>query len=100
MFAEVYEEKNRKNPDYLWNGKFWDLKTITSEKAANTAIKRCQSQIKNNPGGVMLDFRDYNFSDELLTEVINKRMQWYKDDAGDVMIVSKGKIYKILRYKK
>lgn len=48
----------------------------------------------------MLDFRDYDFSDELLIEVINKRMQWYKDNAGDVMIVSKGKIYKILRYKK
>lgn len=99
VFEEIHENK-RKNPDYLWNGKLWDLKTITSEKAANTAIKRGQNQIKNNPGGVMLDFRDYDFSDELLIEVINKRMQWYKDNAGDVMIVSKGKIYKILRYKK
>lgn len=99
IYEEIHEEY-RKNPDYLWNGKLWDLKTISSEKAANTAIQRGMKQIKNNPGGIMLDLGDNEFSEELLTQVISKRMNWYKDSVGDIMIVSRNKIFKILRYKK
>lgn len=97
---EKYEFEGQKNPDYLWNGKLWDLKTLSSEKAANTAIKRGLTQIKDNPGGLILDLRENDFSEDLLVDVINKRMTWYKDNVGDIMIISKKTIFKILRYKK
>ena len=99
---QVLEEKKIKgqpDPDFLWNGKLWDLKTISSEKAANTAIQRGHKQIKSNPGGVMLNFNNYNYDYDKLINVINDRMKWYYGTT-DIMIVKDGKIKKILRYKK
>lgn len=93
--------KGEKRADYLWNGKLWDLKSVTTEKAANTAIKRGMRQIKTNPGGIILDYRKNYFSLEVLQPVIEKRMQWLADGTGaDIMIVSRSKVVKLLRYKK
>ncbi len=87
-----------KMPDYLWNGKYWELKTITTEKAADSALRKALKQIENNPGGIVLDFKkeekDFNF----LLEIIDSRMQRSKVH-GDIMIISDNKI-KIYRYKK
>ena len=47
---------NKKTPDYLWNGKYWDLKSISTEKAADSAIRYGVKQIQANPGGVILDY--------------------------------------------
>ncbi|WP_311492941.1 hypothetical protein [uncultured Megasphaera sp.] len=44
-------EQNKKTPDYLWDGKYWDLKSISSEKAADSAIRHGLKQIADNPGG-------------------------------------------------
>lgn len=93
--------KGEKRADYLWNGKLWDLKSVTTEKAANTALKRGLAQIKTNPGGIILDYGEIDFSMTQLQTVIDKRMQWLAEGSGaDVMIVSRGKAVKILRYKK
>ena len=93
--------KGEKRADYLWNGKLWDLKSVTTEKAANTAVKRGLAQIRANPGGIILDYGKKAFSIEYLQAVIDKRMQWLADGCGaDIMIVSRGEAAKILRYKK
>ena len=47
----VYQTKS---PDFLWLDKYWDLKTITSEKAADSAIRHGIKQISSNPGGIIL----------------------------------------------
>ena len=91
----------QKTPDYLWRGKLWDLKTASTEKAANTAIKRGLAQIKPNPGGVILDYGDYEVATEELMRVVDKRMQWLSDGAEvDIMIVKKKEVVMVLRYKK
>lgn len=84
--------------DYLWNGKLWDLKTTTTEKAANSAIRKGLKQIRDNPGGIILDYKDCDISVDSLCKVIDMRMQWYNESAVDIMIVNKGKTVKILRY--
>ena len=90
-----------KTADYLWNDHLWDLKTVSTEKAANTAIKRGLSQIKLNPGGIILDYGDIDISIEELLKVIDKRMQWLSEESGaDIMVVRSGDVIKILRYKK
>lgn len=45
------------NPDYLWNGKIWDLKTLTTDKiyTLKKSIKYGVEQIAENPGGVIVD---------------------------------------------
>lgn len=55
LLAAVNKE-NKKTPDCLWNGKYWDLKSISTEKAADSAIRYGVKQIQANPGGVILDY--------------------------------------------
>lgn len=93
--------QRQKMPDYLWNGKLWDLKTVTTEKAANTAIKRGLEQIKSNPGGVVLNYGGYDISLAELQQVIDKRMQWLSDGGkADILVIKNGEMVRALRYKK
>ena len=98
LLTEVNEDKVR-TPDYLWNGKLWDLKTISSEKAANSAVRHGISQIISNPGGVILDIGENKFDETLLWNVVDKRMGWYKTQGSiDIMLLSKGKLIAVKRY--
>ena len=49
-------EQNKKTADYLWNGKLWDLKSITTEKSADSSIRKGVKQIADNPGGIILNY--------------------------------------------
>ena len=92
------EIDNVKSPDYEWKGKLWDLKQPESETGANSAVRKGIKQIKDNPGGVILDYRNKNISIDNLVKVIDKRMKWYSQIQIDVMIVHKNKLCKVLRY--
>ena len=49
-------EQNKKTADYLKNGKLWDLKSITTEKSADSSIRKGVKQIADNPGGIILNY--------------------------------------------
>lgn len=87
-----------KTADYIWNGKLWDLKTVNTEKSANTAIKRGIKQIESNPGGIMLNYGSNNVSIKEVVNTVNKRMRWYKDKHLDVMIICNNEVKTIRRY--
>lgn len=89
-----------KTPDYIWNGKLWDLKTATTEKSANGLIRKGLHQIEDNPGGIFLDYGNRDISLDALLNVIEERMQWYKGGSLDIIIVRNGGVIKILRYEK
>lgn len=77
-----------KTADYLWKNRLWDLKTVTTEKAANAAIRRGLQQIRDDPGGIFLDYRGVNIDLGILASVIEKRLQWRKDTSViDIMII-------------
>lgn len=94
------ETKTSKMADFIWNGKLWDLKNPTTEKAANSLIRKGLKQISGNPGGIFLDCGSNNISLDALEECINKRMKWHKGFGVDIMIIQNGKVTKVLRYKK
>lgn len=100
VYEEKHEYEGQKNPDYLWNGKIWDLKSPKNEEGANSLIRKGMRQIVENPGGIMLDYEDKDISFEKLQRIIDKRMEWVHDKTVDIMIVRNGKIIRILRYKK
>ncbi|MCM1172085.1 MAG: hypothetical protein NC393_08145 [Clostridium sp.] len=92
--------RGEKRPDYVWNGKYWELKTTTTEKAANAAIRKGLKQIKDNPGGIILNYNNKVDVQEVVNN-IEKRMK----DTGnsnnihpDVMIIINGKVKTVLRY--
>ena len=98
LLCEANEDKI-KTPDYLWNEKMWDLKSISSEKAANSAVRHGFAQIQENPGGVILDIGDRDFSIEELWAVVDKRMGWYDTNGDiDILVLSKGKLVSATRY--
>jgi len=97
----IYQEHTGvKCPDYLWNGKLWDLKTVTTEKAAKDAIKSGHKQIKMDPGGVILNYAEHEISMDLLEKEIHDKMKWYKNITIDIMIVQAGRLIRVIRYKK
>ncbi len=88
-----------KRPDYLWNGKLWDLKTATTEKSANSAIRHGLRQIWNNPGGIILDYRGKQIDLSVLQNVIQKRLWWTENYPGmDIMVVLGDDDVRVWRY--
>lgn len=91
----------KKTPDYIWRGHMWDLKTLSNETAANSAIRHGLQQIRETPGGIILDLRNTHFSMSKLESVIAKRMQWNQMDKDvDILILSKNNLAAAKRYKK
>ncbi len=98
LFNESYTD-GEKRADYLWNGTYWDLKTSSSEKSANSAIRKGLKQIREKPGGIILDFGDNDFDSDTVWSVIDKRMQWNHIDGDvDIMVLSKGQLVEVRRY--
>lgn len=86
-------------PDYLWNGKLWDLKTVTTEKSADSAIRKGLKQIITNQGGVILDYRGKEINQDILIKTIDTQMKRGHYSTVDIIIMLNDKI-KIFRYKK
>lgn len=87
--------------DYLWRGRLWDLKNLSSEKAANSAVRHGLKQIQENPGGIVLNLNPEKFSLSELQEVIDKRMQWnHINDPVDILVLAQGKFVDAKRYTK
>lgn len=90
-----------KTPDYNWNGKLWELKTITTEKAADSALRSAFKQIQANAGGVILDCGDNDISKTALNKVVMGRFRRTNVGSADIMILRNGKEdVKVYRYKK
>ncbi len=94
------KEDGIKMPDFIWNEKLWDLKTLTTEKAANSAVRKGYKQIAENPGGLFLNYGENDISINDVIKTIEKRMKWYQGEPFDIMIINKGKVITVLRYKK
>lgn len=96
------QKEYKLSPDYRWDGKLWDLKTQSTEKSPNSAIKHGKDQIQIGPepaGGIILNYT-YEVDLVELIERVDMRMGWYRfDPPVDVMVVVKGELRRVLRYK-
>ncbi len=95
------ETEGIKSPDYIWKNKYWELKTLTTNKAVDSALRKGLKQIKNNPGGIFLDVRNVDkYIDDELIRYISRRISRSYISEVDVMIVESNTSIKVLRYKK
>ncbi len=53
LLSEHNKPFGKKYSDYEWNGKYWELKNLKSEKSVDSAIRKAISQIYDNPGGII-----------------------------------------------
>lgn len=90
-----------KRPDYVWRGKMWGLKTVSSEKAADRAMRKGVKQIAKNPGGIILNFGTNVFSTKRCKNVIIDRLKRSEIKTTiDIIILKQDKMFNIFRYKK
>lgn len=99
LLEEVNQDKVS-TPDYIWRGKAWDLKTVTTEKSADSAIRHGLKQIWEDPGGIFLDYRGKEIDIAALELVINSRMRHSKIRSVDIMVVLDDNTVIVFRYKK
>lgn len=90
-----------KRPDYLWNNTLWELKGANSISAADKRLQHGIKQIKDNPGGVILNLLE-DMDMISLERQLTRRFYRPESEVGalDLMILLKGSLVKILRYKK
>ena len=99
----LLKEKNTqgaKTPDYLWRGKMWELKTISTAKAADTAVRSAVKQIREKPGGIILQFADSANIDEVIKIVDARAMRNLIFDFDIVALNDNGALLFVRRYKK
>lgn len=99
LLTESFDE-GVKRPDFEWNGMLWDLKSTTTAKAADSAVRKGLQQIIENPGGIILDYGSNEVSLDVVTKVIDTRMVRSNTATADIIIVQNGQAVKIYRYKK
>lgn len=87
-----------KNPDYKWNNKFWELKGVQTSLSLDHAIRRSVKQIKEKPGGIIIDISHYKDNKKGIIGVIQNRMNIYNLYHGIIIIKNKSKIESIYKY--
>ena len=89
-----------KTPDYLWRGKQWELKSISTAKAADMAIRSGVKQIKGKPGGVVLQCADVVNIDDMIRTVDARALRNIMFDFDVIAMRENGELLFARRYKK
>lgn len=93
-------EQGEKTPDYLWNRKLWEQKSISSSKAADSALRTGMKQIRGNPGGVVLSCADGIDYQELILQMDDRALRGKLSYQFDVIALKNGAFWFARRYKK
>ena len=87
-----------KSSDYEWNNKYWELKSLSSEKSIDSALRKAISQIYTNPGGVILDFGKNKIDLQKVDNKIKERIGISCRFRIDIMIINYKKLQKVMRF--
>ena len=87
-----------KTPDYDWKGKFWDLKEISKNAAADSAIRKGLKQISSNPGGIILDLKSEDIELPDLLHRINDRIKRSAKGTLHVLVKKDDVLLEVIQY--
>ena len=90
----------KKTADYLIDGTFWELKSISTGKAADSALRKALKQISEKPGGIILRCANKDITMDEVLDHIEKRIKRGVDFDFDIVITQDEEITAALRYKK
>ena len=94
------KEMDRKTPDFEWRSRLWELKTTSSLNAVDQAVRGALKQIANNPGGIIIDARQANLSEQALRRTVCHRLDRSAISTLDVIIRLTNGETVIIRHKK
>lgn len=88
-----------KTADFRWGGKLWELKTATTEKSADSAVRGAFRQIRENPGGIILDYGSNKISIKKLKEILLSRFKRSGLSSLDIMLLTQDReVVNVYRY--
>lgn len=90
-----------KTADYLWNGRLWERKGISSSKfgTIDLRIRKACEQIMEKRGGIVLDCSHSSINIEKIMTTVARSLKERIHGQCDV-IIKRGTAYKVLRAKK
>ena len=88
------------NPDYLWRGKLWDLKTPEMPSGVDKLTRKGLHQIARNSGGIVMDVKNLDLTINQIESGVKKRIKSSAQADLDFILCNDNKLIKILRYKK
>lgn len=94
------EKDGQKNPDYLIDGKLWDLKSPTSKNSVSKRIQDGLRQIYDNPGGIIVDIKGIDAELSVIESEIERRMKTSMAKGTDVVIINGDEFVEAIRYTK
>lgn len=92
-------QKSVKTADAIWKGNLWEFKHTRSISGADKRLEYALKQIENNPGGVVLNMKE-SVSLGMLEKQLLNRFTRSKIYGFDLILLEKGRLIKIMRYKK
>jgi hypothetical protein len=92
-------EEGQEMPDFNWNGKLWELKTLESSTYRKTdkRIQKANSQISPNRGGIILDYSKSELDLETALDYIQRSAKTRIRERTDIMAVKNG-AFSVLRF--
>lgn len=97
---EESKDEGVKMPDYIWDGKRWELKSISSLSSVDRQIHKAMKQIGPDGGGIIIDISGRKEEKTKILAEIDLRTQKRSISTTDVMIVDGDNLVRILRHKK
>ncbi len=98
------EHKNISNPDYIWNGKWWELKGTKTLNGINKRLQKAIHQINANDeckaGGVILDVTGSEEKNDEILRMISKRLNESSKTNIKVILKKDDDLISVIEYKK
>ena len=85
--------------DLIWQNKTWEVKQASSVNAAFKRTRIGMEQIAKTGGNLMIDLMDDDF-DASFDSMLNGLKRYAPKNGVDVVVLKKGKVNTIIRYKK
>ena len=87
-----------KTPDMLWRGRQWEIKSIVTEKAADSALRKAIKQIHDNQSGVIFDVAG-GVDTQTLISILDARANRSKSFNADIIAFRNGAVLFARKYK-
>ena len=104
LFRSLLPESNRElRPDFIWNGKLWDFKTVSTKSSIDSQVRKGIKQILSNVGGLFLNIDRSNLKESSIISIIADRISRENKrrlKSVDIILIKNGKVLNIIRYKK
>lgn len=80
----LLKKRKRIFPDYLWNGRLWEHKSVQSANSIDKQVQKGIHQIETNPGGLIIEVRKKQPKTEIYKIIMNRLVRSTPSDVKNI----------------